>query len=121
MLNLNTDQTIPILDTYVGRTFFHWLRVPANIELADVVTGSREWECWWVGELTSWIKLTWSRSERNWVAFELDVSSTWILKSPVMTNFWGKVQTIEMRILESSRNWEKVEESQDFAVNRGGQ
>jgi len=46
------------------------MTVGVKVELADVITRSRVWECRWVGNETCWVKLAWSRSDKNCMALE---------------------------------------------------
>ena len=54
------------------------------------------------------------------MALELVKSSTWMLKSPVMTNSWGVVDTVEIRVWKSFRHRGKDTDSRDLAVEGRG-
>jgi len=72
------------------------------VELADIPAfeneNADEWEM-------RHVKSVWSRSDNNWMALESVRSSTWMLKLPVIRNSWGEVDTDEMSVWKSSRNW----------------
>jgi len=91
-----------------------------KVEFADVMTSSRVWECLWVENKTCWIKFAWSRCDKNCMALESVRSSTWMLKSPVIRNSWGEVDTDEMRVWKFSRNREKDTECRDLVSDWGG-
>jgi len=50
-----------------------------KVELVEVMTRSRVWECRWVGNKTCWVKFAWTRSDKNCMALESVRSSTWML------------------------------------------
>ncbi len=60
------------------------------------MTRSSVWPSEWVGNETCCVRLRENKISENCLACESDGSSTWMLKSPVMTKWCGTVANSEI-------------------------
>ena len=99
----------------------------SSVESLVVMTRSRMWPCWCVGNETCWVRLEFSRSDKNCCVRRLERLSMWRLKSPVMIKSCGVVAAVALRMCRSARksengtgSWEFLDGVLDFLDVLGG-